>query len=95
MQSLVRQVQTEGLFPVNPGTHGLCRLPVAEVFSKLHHTDQRELPRMESWLSFAGIDGAKERIVEERAQFSAHPQVHIPGGKRCVRDTGSLSRNRL
>ena len=95
MKALVAQLETQCILPVNPRAHGLRRLPVAEVFSKLHDTDQRQLPRVHGGLPFAGIDGAKELIVEKHAQFIAHPHVHVPSGKCGVCDTGSLSGNWL
>jgi hypothetical protein len=40
MKALVTQLQTQRVLPVNPGTYGLCRLAIAQIFHELHDADQ-------------------------------------------------------
>ncbi len=40
-----------------------------------------------------GLDGGEHRIVKERTDCIAHPQMRIPGRQRCLGDTRRLRRN--
>jgi hypothetical protein len=87
MKPLVGQLQTQRVLPVNPGAHGLRRLPVTEMFHELHDADQGQLPGMECRLPFAGVHGGEQLIVKERVQLIAQPEVDVAMGKGCVGDT--------
>jgi hypothetical protein len=95
MNALVGQLQPQRVLPVNPGPHRLRRLAVAEVVGTLHDANQSELPGMQRWLPIERVDSAEHLIGKQDAHLIAHPHLHVPGGKRGVRDTGSLSGNRL
>jgi hypothetical protein len=95
MKTLIAQLQAQGILPVNARPHGVCRLPVTQILGKLHHTHQRQLPRMQRRLPFAGVDQSEEVIGKEGAQFIADAHVHVATGKRGASNAGGLSGNRL
>ena len=41
----IAEVQTEGVFPGQPITHGISRLTIRQAFHKLEQRDQRQAPR--------------------------------------------------
>ena len=71
MKALVGQFQTQRVLPINPGTYGLCCLPVTQIFHELHDADQSELPGMEGRLPFDRVDGGEQLIGKERAELIA------------------------
>lgn len=60
MKAFVGQLQTQRVFPVNAGAHGLRGLSVTEIFHELHDADESQLPGMEGGLPFAGVNGAEQ-----------------------------------
>lgn len=93
MKAVVGQLQTQGVFPVNPSPYSLRGLSITQIFHELHDADQGELPGMESRLTLERIDGGEQVIVKEGAQPFTQPQVDVAVREGRVGDTGGFSRN--
>jgi hypothetical protein len=95
MKALVGQLQPQRVLPVNPGTHGLRGLAIAQILHELHDADQSELPRMQGGLPLARIDDPEHLIVKQGAQLIAQPEVDIAVWEGSAGHTRGFHGNRV
>jgi putative transposase len=86
----VGQLEAEGVLPIDPGAHGIGRLPVAEVFQELEDRDQRQPPGRESGLAPAGVEAAEVLVAVERAELVAGPRRDRAAREGSAGDTRGL-----
>jgi hypothetical protein len=77
----VGELKPECILPIDPGTHGIGRLPVAEMLEELEHRDQRQPPRRQARLTSGRVKRGKVLVLVKRAELVAQPHDHGTFGK--------------
>ena len=89
----VGQLEPERILPVDPGAHGVGRLPVAEVLEELEDRDQGQPPWGESGLAPAGIEPPEILVLVEGAELVAQPHDDGALGEGGAGDARGLGRD--
>jgi len=90
VEARVAQVEGQQVLPVDPGTHGVRRLPVAQPLAELHQRHQRKPPRRVGWLSALGIEVGEVGVGEQRAKPVTQDQAGVTTSERGAGDTGGV-----
>jgi hypothetical protein len=70
VKARVRQVEAQGIFPIDTARHGIGRLAVREAFDILHDSDQGQAPRCHlDGMTTGGIVIGKELVIPERPEL--------------------------
>jgi hypothetical protein len=77
----VSQLQAERIFPSQPIAHGVCRLPIGQVFHELEHRHQRQAPWGKCGLTMRGKQISKCLIGVDGSQHITHLHENIAMGK--------------
>src|SRR6266700_5467539 len=89
----IGEVQAQQIFPIDPSTHRICRLPIRQVLYKLHHVHEGQPPRCFGWLPFLGEQFRKMLIGVDASQDVAHLHGHIAFGISSTCYSGGFPRN--
>src|SRR3954452_18090481 len=73
MEPRVGELKPECILPIDPGTHGIGRLPVAEMLEELEDRDQGQAPRSQGRLALAGVKRSEILILVKRTELVAQP----------------------
>jgi hypothetical protein len=87
------QLQSQRVFPIDPGSNCFGSLPIGKSFHKLQHRYQSQPPRRFGWLSPAWKEGSEQLILKDRAQFIAEPQTQATFGADGACQASCLFRN--
>jgi hypothetical protein len=90
----VGQLKPKRILPVDPGTHGIGGLAVAQLLEELEHRDQRQPPRRQTRLAAGGVEGGEVRIAVKRVERVAQPHDNGALGKCRLGNPRGLGRNR-
>ena len=93
VEARVGQLEAKGILPINPGTHGVGCLTVAELLEELKHRDQSQPPRRESRLTPCRVELTEVLILIKSAEFVTEPGDHSAFGKSSAGHAHGLSRN--
>ena len=69
----VGELKPECILPIDPGTHGIGRLPVAEMLEELEDRDQGQSPRSQGRLALAGVKRSEILILVKRTELVTQP----------------------
>jgi hypothetical protein len=87
IETNVRQLQAERIFPRQPITHGVGRLPIRQVFHELERRHQCQTPWGRSGLAMGWKQISKHLIGVDRSQCVTHLHEDIAMGKDCLSHT--------
>ncbi len=90
VEAVIRQVEGEQVFPVDPATDGFGRLAVAQPLAELHERDQREPPRRIGGLAALGVEVGEVGVREHRAEPVAQEDIRVAAPERSPGDPGGV-----
>jgi hypothetical protein len=67
----IRQLEPESILPVDPSTHGISGLAVAEMLKELQRCDQRQSPWRQRRLTAGWIEAAEILVGVKGAELVA------------------------
>src|SRR3954447_5488352 len=67
------RLRSHCILPIDPGPHGIGRLPVAEMLEELEDRDQGQAPRSQGRLALAGEKRSEILILVKRTELVTQP----------------------
>lgn len=90
LESGIGQLKTQSILPIYAGTDSLCRLPVREAFSELHHRNQRQSLRRMCRTATHREQLGEVPIVVDDSKFVSHLDVDRALRKSGLGDTNGF-----